>query len=494
MGERHHIKKLILAALVLVFLAPVFFYHMPLYYFSPDTLYVKAKILRVSEGDLFADPVTGFPNFHPPFYHLILSLFYRIGFSINLLLLLVTVFNSVLLFVFAYLILRVCFGSDISFYTSLTIPFIFQNLGPGQIFLATAFYFSLPFFLAGLWLHLRRSEASYQKILVPLLWGLAFLISPVYFFVIGFVFVYELLIKRDIKRFVIYTAVFLVTIIPFIYQTLTVSQSSMAGTGAFSIWRGLPDGQWFNSFFTYVLSPVDNKPLSWPVLPVILLIVAGVIGYIKAGKKEPFVILAAIAYLFTAYNFNSHYATRVEFLAALLIGGYALQYLYRVIKSKAAYTGIIAMLVLMGIIPHLMRNIEIYSNQVEDMPIYRQVTAGIKANLERFIRPDEFILASDRTYCDLIMPGIPAHGLLAYKTGEYYQLNSKIADEMRADYMELMGTDDTNLIEHFCRKYNIKTAVMSLGKESEFPVFQTIDANWETVYSDFYFKIYKRPL
>ncbi len=487
-------KELLLVVVVLVYLAPVLIYQMPLYYFSPDFQYVKAKFLRVAAGDLFEDPVTGFPSFHPPFYHMILAAVSKIGIGIDTLLYLVTIFNTLALFVFSYLILREVFEEATAFCATLLVPFIFRNMGPGQVFLPTAFYFSLPFFLAGLWLYLQGDSGRRIIIGTSLLWGISFLISPVYFFVIGLVFLHELVFKRDIRKFLLYSVVFLVVISPFIYQTLLVSRSSMTGTRAFALWRGIPDREWWTTFVAYLLSPVDNKPLSWPVLPMLIVLVGGIIGYLKLGKKISFLIIAAVSFLLTAYHFNPHYASRIEYPATLILGGYAVAYLFAVVGRRLITVCMILVMLVLGLIPHLKQNFELYNDQNDDIPVYRQVSGGLRENLGRFVDPDDFVLASDKLYRDVIMIEFPVHGLLAYKTGEYFQLNSKIATEMHDDYLELMGTDDISLIEHFCRKYNIKIAVVGLTKEADFPAFRTIARHWEPVYEDVYFVVYRRPI
>jgi hypothetical protein len=486
-------RESVLVLFVLVFLAPVIFYHSPLYYFSPDIQYVKAKVLRVTEGDLFADPVTGFPTFHPPFYHLFLSIFSGIGLGIDTLLFMVTVFNVLLLFLFSFLILKEVLDEKTAFWTTLLIPFLFQNLGPGQIFLATAFYFSIPFYLAGLWLYMKQPASPRKAIIAALLWGLAFLISPVYFFLIGFTFLHELIFKRNYRRFIILVTVFLFTIIPFIYQAYFIRSSSMAGTGAFALWRDIPDLEWLKTFFTYLLSPVENNPFGWPVIPTLAVAAAGLIGYIKSKHKSPFVPIAALAYLFTAYHFISHYAPRIEFFPALLLTGYGIRFLHEARIKKGITIAAILVFSAIGLAPHLLHNVELYSNQSDDFPDYRQVADGLHSNLGRYIDPDGFVLASDKTYRNFILPKFPAHGLVAYKSGEYFQLNAKISREMLDDYNELMGSDNIKVIEHFCRKYNMRIAVIGEAAEVNFPAFRTIAKKWEIVYHDPYFAVYRKP-
>ena len=64
---------------------------------------------------------------------------------------------------------------------------------------------------------------------------------------------------------------------------------------------------------------------------------------------------------------------------------------------------------------------------------------------------------------------------------------------MLDDYNELMGSDNIKVIEHFCRKYNMHVAVVGEAAEVNFPAFQTIAKNWELVYRDAYFAVYRKP-
>ncbi len=73
-------KEPFLIALALILAVPVPYHGLPLYFFMPDIQFVKAKILHVMEGSLYADPATGFPTLHPPYYHLLLSFFAVLSF------------------------------------------------------------------------------------------------------------------------------------------------------------------------------------------------------------------------------------------------------------------------------------------------------------------------------------------------------------------------------------------------------------------------------
>ena len=85
------------------------------------------------------------------------------------------------------------------------------------------------------------------------------------------------------------------------------------------------------------------------------------------------------------------------------------------------------------------------------------------------------------------------HGLLAYRSGEYFQLGADLSKQMYEAYNQLMESTDIDTIERVCAQYNIRAAVASEIKELELPVFRTLSDHWPVVYRDVYFRIYLRP-
>lgn len=486
-------KPWVLAAAILLLAAPVLIHQLPLYYFTPDIQYVKAKILRVMLGQLYTDPVTGFPNFHPPWYHVILSIPARMGIGLDTLLRYAAVQNVVLIMLFSWLILGRLFDRRTALATTLLVPFIFQHMGPGQIYLATAFYYSLPFYLAGLWLYLGPSRAAAIYALTALLWGAAFLVSPVYVFAIGFVFAYELVFRRDFRRVGMYIPVFLVAIIPFFVQAYSIYGPSLAGSSTFALWRGLPDLAWLQGFFSYLISPITGDPLTWSTPFAVGAGVLGVIGYVRDRRPLPFLIIAAAAFLFTAYHFSFTYAARILYLVTLLLVGFAVELIRTAVPGRKTATLILVAAILAGNADHYWRYLGLYREQQTGFGDYENSAAGLNAALGKYIDPAGYVLATGITYRMMIMPRFAVHGLMAYKSGEYFQLNPEISRRMAEDYNLLMSSTDTVIIEDLCRAYNITTAVAGEVKEMPLPVFQTIAQNWTLVFRDGYFRIYVKP-
>jgi len=482
---------IILAALAAA--APVLYFHIPLFYFSPDMQYVKAKILRVAAGELFADPISGYANFHPPFYHLFLSLFARAGVPLDSLLTAITVTNVGLIFLTAFLVLRRFFDEDAAFLATLLLPFVFQHMGPWDLFLATAFYFSVPLYLAGLWLYLAPSPTKRESTAAAVLWGAAFLVSPVYLFLIGFTFLYDLLSAGRRRRAIEMIGVFLLMLMPFFYQAYVVSQAGLAATSTFAVWRGWPDGGWFKNLALSLLAPVDGSLTNWQIIPSLALAVLGIIGLRRIRPRLAYPVITAIAYLFTAYHFSFAYASRILFFLILILAASAVQWLRAVVSRRELVTVSLALFIMVGYGDHLVRTISLYREQSPGFSTYFKAGPGLWANLSKYAKPDDCVLATDFAYRMFILPNIPVHGLLAYRSGEYFQLGADLSKRMYEAYNRLMESTDIDTIERICAQYNIRAAVASEIKELELPVFRTLTDHWPVVYRDVYFRIYLRP-
>jgi hypothetical protein len=486
-------KELLLIAFALILAAPVLYHGLPLYFFMPDIQFVKAKILHVMEGSLYADPVTGFPTLHPPYYHLLLSFFSRLGISMDILLLAVSTINICLIVLFSFLVLKRVFDEKAALFSTLMIPFVFPYMGPGYILLATSFYFSLPFFLAGLWLYLKPSSSSKLDIAASILWGMAFLFSPGYLFLIGFTFLYELLFRKNRRRFAILAAGFLVTVVPFFIQSITIYNNNMGGTAAFSFWRGIPGPGWWRDFAANLLSPVEGDLTRWPTFMAAGLGLLGIIGIILTRHGHACVIIAAVAYCFTAYHFNAQYASRIQLFLSLFLVAYAIRLLMSFRVHRLATTGLILILVGAGAYCHIAKMWEISAAQNGEYIEFRDAVAELKENFNEYVESNAFVLATDYTYRTHIMPFFPVHGLIAYKSGEYFQLKTEIADEMLKDYHRLINNANIREIDHFCRKYDIRYAVAGEASDMSAPVFRTISLYWRLAYRDGHFRIYAKP-
>lgn len=483
----------VLTLLLLLMAGPILYHLLPQYYLTPDILYVKAKTMWVASGDLYTDPASGFPTFHPPYYHLFLSWFVRLGIHIDSLLITISLLNVALLLLFAYLLLRKVFDDTTVLVTLLLLPFINRYMGPDYLFLASSFSFSVPFFLAGLWLYLKEDPTVVRSILTSVLWGCAFLVSPGYLFLIAFTFAYELLFKRRFTRFGVMASVFLITILPFFYQANTIRKLGMLETSTFSLWRGFPGFDWLQSLVVNFLSLTDGRLTHWHLLPLVVLAGLGLIEFWYTRPRHPFPAIAALAYLFTFYHFNEQYSSRILIFLSLFLTAYAIRFLLSIELRKRLILVLISLFVLLSLGDHVMRMVQFYNKRMDRFALYDQQEASIMAGLAPHVKPGEFILAGAKTYRRYIMPNIPAHGLLAYKTGEYYQLNTTLAKDMLLDYSALMEADNRETIRHICNKYGIKIAVMS-KKDHRQSVFRVLPQWWELLYEDGMFKIYQRPI
>lgn len=485
--------EILLALFAIVAIGPVLYYSNPPYYFTPDVLYVKAKLMAVLRGDLFADPVTGFPTFHPPFYHLILAPFALMGISAETLTHIVPIFNVIGTLVLVYLIIKRFIDKTVALMTAILLPFINQYMGPGYLFLGTAFYFSIPVFLAGLWMYVSLKRRIGVMIGIGVVWGIAFLISPVYFFVIGLFFVYDAISKRDFVPLTALIVSFLVALFPFYIQMYTVYATNMAGTSAFAIWRSMPDGEWFRQFFLRSVSPTDGRLVHWQIIPAVILCITGLIVGLRNKRLRPLIILFVIAYVLTAYHFNNfQYGPRILFFLSLFTVASSISVIVRYLPSQKASLVVLVAIGVLFTANHYYQSIPTLEEHASQYKKFSEISTGLRENLGQYIEPGDFVLAGELTYRNFIMPYFPVKSLVAYKTGEYFQVNSKLADEMKNDQMYVKMDGSPESIKFIANKYHIKTAVVG-GKDTHFPGFQQINKSWTKVYQDPYFAIYLRP-
>ena len=493
MKKYAHIWILFIGFLVIA--APFLYYHFPQYYISPDLTYVKAKALWVMNGRLFFDPVSGIQTLHPPFYHLFLALLMRLGGKIDTILFWVSVVNVFLLGLFAYLALRNVFRKEIAVVTVLLIPFINRYMGSSYLFLASSFTFSLPIFLAGLWVFLHEREKLGLAILAAFLWGIAYLVSPGYLFLIGFAFLYDLYTRRNWRRFLALVITFLITIIPFFYQVYVVlsfyAANSLGQASTFALWRGLPDLAWWGSLIRNFLAPADRAFMDWHTALVIGIIGIGTIGYIRLKNRHPFPVIALLAYLFTFYHFSAQYASRILYIFSIFAAAYAVLWLISQERYRRVAYAATALLLLYSTADNVVRNTRYFAEHVDTFKKFDFIISRVQPKFIQYIRPGGFVLASRQTYYNYILPYFPARGLIGARSGEYFQLPEKLAKEMETDFETLIGSTDREQINVLCIVYGINYAVSFFNDRA--PVFGQLENWWQKLYTDGLITIYRRP-
>lgn len=161
-------RELLLFLFALVIIAPLLNAGRPLHLSTPDIKYAKARVLQLNLSDLYADPVTGYDTFHPPYYYLVLAAVTGVGLSLDATLILLTVLQVFLLIFLSYTVLWAAYGRQAGFLTCLLTLFIVQFMGSQNILLANSFYFSVPFYLAGLWFYLKIDNRARAPVLAGL--------------------------------------------------------------------------------------------------------------------------------------------------------------------------------------------------------------------------------------------------------------------------------------------------------------------------------------
>jgi hypothetical protein len=285
---------------------------------------------------------------------------------------------------------------------------------------------------------------------------------------------------------------FLLFIIPFYIQAYTLYGFGLEGTSAFAIWRGVPDLAWFKTTLTFFVSP-DAEHLTWQLIPIAVVLGIGLLALCRFGFHKPLVVIAVLAYLFTMYHFNKQYASRMLFFFSIFWAAAGIHFIKDKVRTRWWAYLILGPLMLCSITDHLVSTTKLFARQEPNIGAYREAAASLAPVVKQIIGPLDRVFASEKTYRMYIMPYFSAFGLMGYKSGEYFQIASVVAEEMRRDYDELLATTQIELVEFFCQKYNIRAAVAGDLDEMYSPVFQTIDRNWPLVYKDDHFRVYRRP-
>jgi hypothetical protein len=484
-------RELILGFFIILINWPLIFAGKSFFFWTPDIQYVMAKVLWVLEGDLYTDPLTGYVNFHPPFYHLFLSMFIRFGCNIDNVLPIISLFIVCATCIAMFLVIRGRLNDDAAILTVLLFPFIINYMGHGDIFLATAFPFSLPFYLFGLWTYISHSPTRKRDVNTSILWGVAFLISPVYVFLIGCTFGYELIWKKNFRRLSRLAGIFLLTISPFFYQGIEIYRAGMDSTATFSIWGGFPDKEMMKNFIISFLSPKEADVISWQPLVLVAFFSLGVIGIIRNRPIFTFPVIAFIAYIFTFYHFAPQYANRIHFIMSFIVVGYAVWYLMSFRHYRKIYFPILLILVTYGISDH---SYKAYNRHMAKSTHYKGrlvIGAELWNNLDELFVKGERILATSDTYRFYLMSRFPVHALSAWRTAEYFQINQEIAESLEKDYTTLMESSNIHYIDHICERHSIRKCLIMKEADTDEPALRVIALKWSRIYEDDFFILYE---
>jgi hypothetical protein len=144
-----------------------------------------------------------------------------------------------------------------------------------------------------------------------------------------------------------------------------------------------------------------------------------------------------------------------------------------------------------SIFAHYMYVAEYYEKEKETFQPFAETSEKLWANLDKHLVKGSYVFCTKEVYRYYIMTHYPAHSLGAYRTLEYFQVNSRVAEELEKDYREVLYSLDYDFIKSIIRKYDIRAAIVS-GSDYQLPLFQILAQAWHPVYEDEYFVIYKR--
>jgi len=488
-GRRRH--EVLLTLLVLAVVGPAMYYRAPLYVLQPDILYVKAKVMYVLRGMLFTDPITGYDTMHPPFYHLFLAPFVAVGISVDAVLKWVAIVNVALTFFFTFKVISHEFNSRTAFWTCLLLPFIVEFMGPRNILLSTSYFFSLPFYLAGLWLYLKSEKSVRGSIAAAALWGLTFLISPVFVFLLLLTFVYEVGFKRRYRRAFLMATVMGVILIPFIIQLYIVYSKGSWGATTFAFWRGVPDGEWRRASIVEFISPTKHLIMTFPALLHIGILAAAGIIVIKSRRVHWFVPLSLAAVILSFYHFSGQYAIRVQLFFSLFITASLLSTFEKAKIWKYMLMPAVVLIMFYSLYDHYYRLM--YTSKgaapYRDLQIVGQ---EFWSNMGDHLEKDSYVFCNNAAYLQYVMPYFPVHTLGGHRKLDYFQLPKHISDELGRDDQLAENSADYAVIDSIARKYNIKAAILT-RTEVGVPLYETLVKYWPVVYRDVYFGILRKP-
>ncbi len=473
-------------------LGPTLYYLQAPFFYSPDMQYVKAKILYTLNGKLFNDPVTGYPTFHPPMYHIVLAPFKALGFSFSTILFWVFIFNMTMTFLMVYKVVARAFDSYVAVLTCMMMPFIMAYIGEGALLLTDSYSFSIAFYLIGLWLFMHPAKTHRFAMLSGLAWGFAFLLSPGHVFLLGFGFLYQLAIARQYRRFFISAVTFLVSIIPFYIQTYVIYSQNLQGTSAFAFWRGFPDVAWLTDLVVTLFGGNEQNLLSVGAVITVVIVITALMGIFRTRKVPWFAVVAAIAFLFTLYHFSLQYAVRIQFILMIFAVALAMNYVSRFSVARPLIWGVIAVICALS----FHRYYSSYSTWQSSQHVAHRLMSQenyFSGCLDGYISPGDYIFCSKYTYLYFLMPRTTAHALGCYKTMEYFQLKTQISQELEADYDAVVNSDDYSQVMQIADKYGIRIAVFrQIRRDLSLPLHKVLTEHWEKVYDDGRFQIFRQ--
>jgi hypothetical protein len=474
----------------ILFLWPVLAIGSALYLSSPDILYVKAKVLQVSLGHLFADPITGLPTMHPPWYHALLGLLGSFGIGIDTALLLATIWTVAGTVTFSFLVIRSVYGFQAAIGTIFALPFVIQFMGPQNFLLPSSFYVSLPLFLCGWWLLTMKTTTKSGPAIAAISLAAAFLISPIYLFAI--IFLLLISAKQLLRSGNFWTFLFLLAfcLIAFFVQTITVLRAGMWPKEAFSLWHGATQITDIRSFAANFLSPIRKQLLSIPALLHASLLGCFILVSLRNRGNFRYGLLLFAVYLLTYCFYGPQYGVRIQFLFSLVIVAAIAAYPKDIAARSLALVPL-ALLMILGWYSHLQEAIEVRRIEETTRPDYEHQGQGLWSYFERFVPPNTVVFASKDNYLQYIMPFFPVHALGAYRTLEYYQVPRDTAEQRDADYQRIISADQYPQLAEVAAKHDITTAVIGTD-ELRMNWAKLFVSHWSPVYADSFFVIVKR--
>lgn len=319
------------------------------------------------------------------------------------------------------------------------------------------------------------------------------LFSPVYVFLLGLTFLYELIFKKRLRRSLLLAGTFLISIVPFYIQAAVIIAQHLWGTSAFALWRGWPDVNWLVGLASAFASPVVHASTSLPTVIHIIILLAAVVVIVWTRRVYWFVLVSLLAYFLTYYHFSEQYAVRIQLFFSLFLVAAAIAILLQAGKWRLLLCMPFAAVVIYSVLFYYEVTEANYEWEKNIYKTRQTMAYGLWTDGVEYLDRDRFVFCTKDTYFDFLAPIVPVHALGAYKTMEYFQLNTRLSEELDKDYQTAVNSKDSATIMAIADKYGIQQAVASAA-DIELPLFQTLITYWPPIYSDKYFLILRRPV
>jgi hypothetical protein len=217
------------------------------------------------------------------------------------------------------------------------------------------------------------------------------------------------------------------------------------------------------------------------------------LAFLRQRRVHWFVITSAVSFVLVSFHFKEQYAERMLLFLMLFLFAASIHFLLS--NTRRMRYVLVAILLVGGysIFRHFQLSIESFypSKAVSDR--IRDNAWRLPYIVRGLTKPEEFIFCTKETYRFYLMHDWYGHSLGCYRTMEYFQLDSSVAQRFQADYRTAFTAKSYDEVLPIIDKYDIRIAVFkTTRKESTTRLYELIANRWSKVFDDGYFHVFRR--